>query len=344
MATVHRAERLEKDGSRREVALKRLNPTVATNRHLVEAFETEARLLRYLDHSNIAQTYDHGKALGGAYFMALEYVRGRTLKQLIEDCRAMAVVIPNEIALNVVAQLCDALDYAHTCRDEEDRPLSIIHRDVCPANVMLADTGLVKLIDFGLVKVRARRTRTRDTAKGVIKGKFNYVAPEYIGGELDARADLWAAGVVLYELLTNRRLFSGANDLETISRVRNLPIPRPSLANPRVSPELDHVVMTALERDPRERWQSAARMGEALRAVIAQSGLDVDHSAVAAWVRSAYAEVPGVRRSELAMQRRLELRTPTVFPQTVDYPPAPRTGLVDTLARGARRLLRRKDR
>lgn len=336
MATVHRAVRVDKDGRPVEVALKRLNAATAQNRHLVEAFEIEARLLRYLDHSNIAQTYDHGKALGASYFIAMEYVRGRTLKQLVQDCRTRAQTVPNEIALNIAAQLCDALDYAHTAKDPQDRPLSIVHRDVCPANIMLSETGFVKLIDFGLAKVKAIRTRTHDTAKGIIKGKFNYVAPEYIDGELDARADLWAVGVVLYELLTSRRLFNGPNDIETIARVRRLPIPRPSLANPQVSAELDEIVLKALQRSPKLRWQSAARMGEALRGVIAQSGHYIDYHHVADWVKSVYADDP----AEAVAERRKAQRTPIV-PFPVAYPSAPKTSIVDTIARGAKRLLRK---
>jgi len=336
MATVHRAVRVDKDGTKVEVALKRLNPAIAQNRHLVEAFATEARLLRYLDHSNIAQTYDHGKAVGSSYFIAMEYVRGRTLKQLVADCKAKVQTVPNEIALNIAAQICDALDYAHTARDEKDRPLGIIHRDVCPANIMLSEAGFVKLIDFGLAKTKAVRGRNHDTQKGVIKGKFNYVAPEYIDGQLDARADLWATGVVLYELLTNRRLFNGPNDIETISRVRRLPIPRPSLANPQVSPELDDIVMKALQREPRQRWQSATKMGEALRSVIAQSGHYVDYRQVADWVTSVYADNSG----EGIAARRKAQNTPVVaFPVT--RPIAPRTSIVDTIAAGAKRLLRK---
>jgi serine/threonine protein kinase len=326
MATVHRAERTNKDGSRTQVALKRLLPAVATNRHLVEAFAAEARLLRYLDHSNIAQTYDHGKVVGGSYFIAMEYVPGPTLKELVPYCREAIGNVPNDVALDLAAQICDALDHAHTRCDEHDTPLSIIHRDVCPANIMLSDTGFVKLIDFGLAK--AKRTRTPDTAKGIVKGKMNYVAPEYLDGELDARADLWATGVVLYEMLTTRRLFDGPHDFETLERVRNLPIPRPSLANPLVSAELDEIVMTALQRDPARRWQSAALMRDALRGV-QRPGKVVDYHDIADWLRQLYAgQAPRPSRAEL----------PQVVP--VASPAASRS-LAHTIARGARRLLRR---
>jgi serine/threonine-protein kinase len=277
MATVHRAERDTGRGLQ-EVALKRLNPTM--QRELVELFLDEARLLRQLQHPNIAATWDSGRVFG-RYFIAMEYVRGPTLKQLVEHCGVTVGAVPQAITLNLAAQLCDALDHAHNLRDEHGKPLGIIHRDVTPANIIISDAGLLKLIDFGLAKARGT---TEDTAIGVIKGKYGYVAPEYLGGKLDNRADLWAVGIIMYELLTSRRLFEGADAFETMMRVRELPIPRPSLANPVVTPGLDAIVMTALERDPARRWQSAAAMREQIRTVIAQPGNAMDNQGVIEWV------------------------------------------------------------
>jgi serine/threonine-protein kinase len=330
MATVHRAERLNKDGSRTQVALKRLLPAVAMNRHLVESFAAEARLLRYLDHSNIAQTFEHGKVVGGSYFIAMEYVPGPTLKQLIQDLPARVGMIPNEISLGIISQVCDALDHAHTRTDEHDRPLSIIHRDVCPSNIIISDTGFVKLIDFGLAK--AKRMRMPDTGQGVIKGKYNYIAPEYLEeGDIDARADVWAMGVVLYELLTNRRLFDAPYPMETLTRLKSMPIPRPSLANPRVPPEIDTIVMTALQRDPRRRYQSAATMREALWGVTSLPF--VGYRQLSEWLRKAYDEEggPTARFSKRAITQ------PVIFPDEESRP-----SIVESIARGAKRLLRPK--
>ena len=277
MATVHRAE-LPTAGGTQQVALKRLVPTL--ERKLVALFLDEARLLRYLQHPNIAATCDSGRVFG-SYFIAMEYVRGPTLKQLVEHCAVTVGSVPQAVTLNLAAQLCDALDHAHNLRDEHGKPLGIIHRDVTPANIILSPTGLLKLIDFGLAKARVT---SEHTAVGVIKGKFGYVAPEYLGGKLDHRADLWAVGIIMYELLTSRRLFDGPDAFETMMRVRELPIPRPSLANPRVTPELDQIVLTALERDPGRRWPSAEAMRDRIRAVIAQPGNATDHQGVIDWV------------------------------------------------------------
>jgi serine/threonine-protein kinase len=288
MATVHRAELTTPRGGKEEVALKRLVPT--TKRELVKIFLDEARLLRYLQHPNIAVARDSGR-LFGSYFIALEYVRGRTLKELVEHCRASIGAVPETVTLNLAAQLCDALDHAHNRIDEHGKPLCIIHRDVTPANLLISDAGLLKLIDFGLAK--ARGTKAEDSAVGVIKGKYGYIAPEYIAGTIDHRADLWAAGIIMYELLTSRRLFEGADAYETMMRVRELPIPRPSLANPKVTRELDRIVMTALERNLDRRWQSAAAMRDEIRKVIAQPGNALDNQGVADWVKWAFEQRPG---------------------------------------------------
>jgi serine/threonine-protein kinase len=282
MATVHRAEQNTAQGIR-QVALKRLVPTL--HRQSVALFLDEARLLRYLHHPNIPDTYDSGRVFG-TYFIAMEYIPGRTLKELVVHCATTVGPVPQVIVLNLAAQLCDALDYAHNRRDEQGRPLGIIHRDVTPANLILAPTGVLKLVDFGLAKATPA---TEPSVAGVIKGKLGYVAPEYTRGEIDHRADLWAVGIIMYELLTGgRQLFEAPSPVDTISRVRALPVPRPSLANPSIDPDVDDVVMNALQRDPRRRWPSAAVMRDRIRAVSAQLGDRADEQRVVEWVNWAF--------------------------------------------------------
>ncbi len=254
MSVVHRAEMRGKDGSTTEVAIKRLLPGVATRKELRASFVHEGKITKYLDHPNIARTYDAGR-VADTYFIAMEYVQGPTLKDLTDHCHAAIGAVPIPIILNIAYQMCEALDHAHNQTDERGKPLGIVHRDISPSNVILSPSGLAKLIDFGLAKAKVSSVQTDE---GVIKGKFNYVAPEYLGGQLDARVDLWAIGVVMHELLTSRRLFNAPDDFETVSRVKKLPIPRPSIANPAVSATLDEIVMTALDRNPSRRWQTAS--------------------------------------------------------------------------------------
>ena len=302
MATVHRAI----DGENREVALKRLLTRAAQRQQIVRSFLHEAHVLHYLHHQNIMETYDFGK-VGDTYFISMEYIAGKTLKQIVYQCAMTIGAVPYEIILNLAFQLCDALDYAHNLVDDNGNPLHIIHRDVCPSNIILAESGLLKLIDFGLAKAK---TTSIDTDEGFIKGKFAYVAPEYLDGELDPRADLWAVGVVMYELLTSRRLFNAPDDFETMNRVRKLPIPRPSIANTRVTPELDDIVMRALARDPARRWQDAASLREALRRIIQQPDNYVDNKHVIDWVNWVFTQKPGTEASGVSKLRKISGTTP----------------------------------
>jgi len=242
------------------VALKRLFPHIADVRELVGSFIDEARLAKHLRHPGIARVYEFGK-LRGIYFIAFEFVPGPTLLQLQEHCREYVGQIPTMVVLEIAYQLCDALEHAHTCRNELGLPLGIVHRDVSPQNVIVSNTGQVKLIDFGLAKTKQQTVHSQ---AGVIKGKLNYVAPEYLAGKLDARCDLWALGVVMYELLTGKRLFDAPEQIEILNRVRSMPVPAPSQANPEVPKSVDAIVLRALERDPAKRWQRASEMRDAI--------------------------------------------------------------------------------
>ena len=252
MATVHRAQHQQSSGP---VALKRLHPQLSAVPEFVDAFLDEAKLARHLRHTNVAQTYDFGK-IDETYYIAMELVRGPTLAQMI----ATGTPVPIPIALYVIVQLLDALEYAHNLSDRDGKPLGIIHRDVTPSNVIVSTTGITKLIDFGIAKATGSSVRTKT---GFIKGKFAYVAPEYIAGRIDTRVDLFAAGIVAHELLAGRKLFQVDNDFETLRRVQTMPLEPPSKWNPKVPPALDEVVMIALARDPEQRWQRAGAMRNA---------------------------------------------------------------------------------
>jgi eukaryotic-like serine/threonine-protein kinase len=290
MASVHIAE---SRGLRKRVALKRLLPHAADNPELVRSFIHEARLVGHLKHTNIAQTYDFGK-VGGTYFIAMELVPGPTVAQLIRQCKATVGVIPFPITLNILCQVCDALEYAHTLVDEHDAPLGLVHRDVSPPNIIVSNTGTVKLIDFGVAKLARSNLQTQ---VGTVKGKFSYMAPEYLNGQLDSRVDLWAMGAVAYELLTNRTLFDAPDDLGVIEKVRRGPIPPPSRFNRDVPRDLDAVVLTALERNPAHRWQSAGAMRTALANVATELETAVTNDQMIEWIEWAFTQKPGSERT-----------------------------------------------
>jgi serine/threonine protein kinase len=284
MASVHRAETQGIAGFRRPVALKRMLPWVAANDELVRSFVREARLASHLRHANVAQTLDLGK-VGETYFIAMELVPGKNLREILSHCLRVVGPIPIENAINILGQIADALDYAHNLSDETGTPLGIIHRDVSPSNVIVSEGGVVKLIDFGIAKASAQSMQTMSRT---IKGKFGYMAPEYIEGRIDARADLFALGVIAHELLANRPLFQGLDEMDTLHNVRAMKIEPPSHYNPKVPPELDAIVMTALQRDPDARWQGASAFRTALTSEAKELGLVALGQQLFEWVEWAF--------------------------------------------------------
>jgi len=266
------------------VALKRLYPHIMDIKELVGSFIDEARLARHLRHPGIARVYEFGR-FRGIYFIAFEFVPGPTLQQLQRHCNEHVGRIPIPVVVEIASQVCDALDHAHNVKNELGFPMGIVHRDVSPSNVIVSSSGQVKLIDFGLAKTKQSSVHSQT---GVIKGKLNYVAPEYLGtGRIDARVDLWALGVVMYELLTGQRLFDAAEQGTILERVRSMPVPPPSRVNPEVPRDVDQIVLTALSRDPDKRWQRAADMRDALAR---HQGVRLTQQQLVKWVEWAFSQ------------------------------------------------------
>jgi len=287
MATVHRAETRGPEGFRKAIALKRLLPHAANSPETVRSFVDEGRLASNLHHANVAQAYDLGR-VDDTYFIAMELVPGPTLGQIIRRCNELHRTVPVPIALQLLVQIADALDYTHNLVDDLGRPMDLVHRDVSPANVIVSSSGTVKLIDFGIAKAQALTSRTR-TKVGLIKGKVGYIAPEYQRGKLDARADLFAVGVIAHELLTTRNLFQVKNELDSLRRVRELAVEPPSHSNPEVPADLDDIVLLALRKDPAERWQCANALRVALTNVAKSLGSIPTSLEVQAWVDRLFA-------------------------------------------------------
>jgi serine/threonine-protein kinase len=285
MASVHLADWRPLSGVARRVALKRLFPHISDNPEIVAMFIDEARLARYLNHPNVAQVYEFGR-ISGSYFIAFEFVPGPTVQQLAKQCDTHVGYMPIPIVLDIVCQLCDALHHAHNLCDEEGLPLGIVHRDISPQNLIVSTVGFVKLIDFGLAKAKQSSVESQ---AGVLKGKLNYIAPEYLDGTLDVRCDLWAVGVVLFELLTGRRLFDAADNAQMVEQVRYKPIPPVSRYRAEVMSALDDILFTALERDPARRWQNAANFRAAL-AAHAREYAPLTKSQLVGWVEWAFGQ------------------------------------------------------
>ncbi len=265
MAEVWKAELRGPQGFSRTLVLKRMLPHLSDDPSFVKMFIAEARLSAKLSHANIVQVFDFGE-VDGAYFIAMEYVPGCDLHAILRAHDHGPP--PPGLGAFVVHQVCRALAYAHALTDESGQPLHLVHRDVSPSNVVVGVDGAVKLLDFGIAKALSE-AGDATTRNGVLKGKLGYIAPEVLdGAPVDQRADQFAAGVVLHEALTARRLFRGASDFHTMSLVRGAKVAPPSLQNPEVPPALDAICLRALARDPAARFPGCAELAAELEEVV----------------------------------------------------------------------------
>ena len=252
-------------GTERLCVIKRILPQLNADEHFCEMLIQEAKLASRLSHANVVQTYDLGK-IEGQYYIAMEYVEGVDLNQLLGLLARARIALPLQFALYVIAETLRGLDYAHRLADADGRGLEIIHRDVSPTNVLISTEGEVKLCDFGIARATQMGADTPDSIDEYhLKGKVAYMSPEQVHGrDLDQRADLFAAGILLWELLSGRRLYKTKDEDETLRRAREVEVP--PLAD-RGFPEfemLDAVVRKALAPDPIHRFQSG---GEFIRAL-----------------------------------------------------------------------------
>ncbi len=263
MAEIFKAKQFGPGGFEKVLVIKRILSHLSEDPDFVKMFHDEAMISSKLSHSNIVHVYEFGK-IRNNYFLAMEYCEGKDLKTVMKKCQELGRPLPIEYAAYVIHEVCKGLDYAHRKRDETDQEMNILHRDISPSNIMISyDEGEVKIADFGIAKAQ---DATYHTKAGVLKGKFEYMSPEQASGlPVDRRADIYACGIVFYEMLTRRRLFKTDSDARTLELIRNPWIPPPSHLNPQVTEDIDAIVMKALARDPEQRYQEAWQMQHDLR-------------------------------------------------------------------------------
>ncbi|AGC44695.1 serine/threonine kinase PKN11 [Myxococcus stipitatus DSM 14675] len=273
-------------GFEKEVVIKRVRSFLASDPEFVGMFIAEARLVSRLNHANVVQIFDFDQH-EDTYYLAMEYVRGCSLWELRKRCKEMMDPVPPMLVAHIGAEVARGLHYAHRLK-VDGHPLDLVHRDVTPQNVLLSHDGAVKLTDFGIAKAGKKLTQP-----GVLKGKFAYMSPEQARGEdVDSRTDLFALGVVLWELLTGGRLFDGESELAVLRAVQHSVIPPPARLNPAVPEALDAVVMRALERDPSARFQTAGELDRALAQCVLEHATSVDDTDLAAFMRRLFPVSP----------------------------------------------------
>ena len=255
----------------RFVIVKRIRPEHVTDTDYVEFFLTEGRVAVRCAHPNLPQTYELARREGAPY-LAMEYIAGHTLLDVVNAATAAKKQLSAPSVLRVGIGVAAALEHLHTLKGVDGEPLSVVHRDVTPQNVMLSDDGTVKLIDFGIVRSSLQTHKTR---AGVVKGKFSYLAPEALERNLrvDHRADLFSLGIVMHESLTGRSLFRGRDDAETMKRIKFAQVPDLSAIRRDVPEELADVIDAALEKDPERRYPSATELLVALERAAEKCGI-----------------------------------------------------------------------
>lgn len=293
MGEVFLARSLGAGGFAKEVVIKRILPHLASDPGFVQRFIEEGKLVVHLRHTGIAQVLDMGED-AGVYFIAMEHVDGKDLGELMRIATGAGRSMPVPLVVFVLVSLLDALDYAHHAKDGGGNPLGIIHRDVSPSNVMVARSGDVKLLDFGIARATER---LQHSTTGAIRGKYSYMSPQQASGvELDARADLFSVGVIAWELLTGTRPFDGSSDLLTLDRIRfHDPGPLRDSA-PEVPEDLAAVVERLLAKEPEARYPSADAAAQALRAHIVKSGHLATPKELASWMEEVVATLPRALR------------------------------------------------
>jgi eukaryotic-like serine/threonine-protein kinase len=269
MAEVFRAESAGLEGFKKTVAIKRVLPHLSEKKQFIGMFLDEARVSAQLSHSNCVQVFDIGVG-DNTYFIVMEYVDGADLKGVIEHRRKSSTPFPVEEACLICVRICEGLSYAHELTDNSGESLHIVHRDMSPPNVLITRFGEVKIVDFGLAKANSQLEKSEP---GIIKGKFSYLSPEAAQGlPVDAKTDIFAVGIILWELLAGRRLFMGETDLETVRMVQQARVPPIRQFNPKVSVELERVMMRALAGDPAARYQTARDFGRDLNNMLFHMG------------------------------------------------------------------------
>ncbi|RZO49417.1 MAG: serine/threonine protein kinase [Sandaracinaceae bacterium] len=354
MATVHAASLPGPGGFEKIVCIKRIRPEMTETEGFVDSFVNEAKLAAVITHPNVVQVSDLGVA-SGTYYIAMEYVAGVDVLTLLQAAGERGVLLPVVAATYVARELCEGLDAAHRQGDMSGRPLGIVHRDVSPQNVLVSYEGQVKITDFGVAK---SKMKVMTTMPGLIKGKANYMSPEQARGEpVDARTDIFAAGILLHEMLSGEPFYKVSDPARLIARARKeQPVPPLSKFRQDVPPPLEAVVQQALQHDPVDRFPTAAEMSYALTEVLNEGGGTygaTDLSTLVEWLLDDAEEAPSepveldsaptrVATADEIRQRRMKRAAGLVVkpaPPGVVASDASRAGFGRRLAKLARRFL-----
>jgi serine/threonine protein kinase len=312
MAEVFKAKTFGAEGFERLVAIKRILSHLVEDDDFVNMFIDEAKIAVRLQHPNIVGIHDLGRA-GGTLYIAMEFVPGRDVRAIYDFEQERDGATPIGVACHIVMKMCEALHHAHFATGPRGEPLQVIHRDVSPQNVLISFDGEVKVADFGLAKARGRMVQTQ---AGVVKGKLAYMSPEQLrGDDIDHRVDVFGLGIVLFELLSGRRLFLGASDMDTLRAVYEARVPPMQELNPDVHPDLEVIVRRALAKNRDERYATALDLHDDLQTFAYGHGCYAGAAALRSYLREVFPDVAPPPENELPPF--------SLPPPAVQAPPAP---------------------
>jgi serine/threonine protein kinase len=295
MAEIHLARTEGIAGFEKYVAIKMIHPNFSEDQQFVQMLIDEAKITVQLSHVNIAQTFDLGR-VGNTYYITMEFVEGCDLYKLLRTGAELDIDVPIDVAAFIVKESATGLDYAHRKRDPMGRPLRIVHRDVSPQNILISGVGEVKVIDFGIAKATMR---AQETQAGVIKGKYYYMSPEQAWGEtLDARTDVFSTGIILYELLTGQMLYLEEDLHLLLDMVREAQIAPPSSLRRDIPPDLEAIVMRALQKRPNDRYATAKEMAVDLERFLHRYSPLFSTGNVTKWTKQVLGDTPSITPEE----------------------------------------------
>jgi serine/threonine-protein kinase len=318
MASVHLARMDGPGGFQKWIAIKRIHPHLVEDDTFVNMFLDEARVAARISHPNVATVFELGRH-DSTYWIAMEYLHGEPLREIMRRTLDLGTPMPPDIACRIIADAAEGLHAAHELLGNDGEKLGLVHRDVTPHNLFVTYDGNTKVVDFGIAKFSSRMASTR---AGTLKGKLAYMSPEQVTGQsVDRRTDVFALGVVLWELTTGQRLFRMQNDLDTLAKVQECAIPLPSTVVRGYPSDVEAATMKALAKNPAERYRTARELSRALQSLLMRRGLFVASDEVAAYMASVFGD--RIEKREAHLRWAAEVTNTIDLDKVPDLPPSP---------------------
>ncbi len=295
MAEIYKAKTFGVDGFEKLLAIKKILPHCSADKEFIAMLTDEAKLAVRLSHTNIVQIYDLGK-VGDDYYISMEFIDGVNLRDLLNRAKELKETIPIPVCLYIISETCKGLDYAHSKRDENSRPLNIVHRDISPQNILISFEGEAKIVDFGIAKAAMNMSQT---TSGILKGKVTYMSPEQaLGKVVDQRTDIFSTGLILYELLTGHKLFSGESQFQVLKQIQTSQVKADNLPNT-IPPDVRHIMAKALAYDTQKRFETAGDFQIALTKLLYTKYSDFSPKQLATLIQKWFAPELKIRQIQI---------------------------------------------